>query len=169
MKYRFVILLFLAMFLSEALVAHNPGSTFPILWRVDNLPANSLNIKAPSVTSVTDSLYYSKSNLKLYNLIVEVDFKRQVRIVYLTSSKADSGYLFINSRITDLITELHLDCPKVTYLINGDIVETEDEVLSLLALEKGRICELLISYFNNSNCIEVNIGYYKGRIKHKRA
>ena len=55
------------------------------------------------------------------------------------------------------------------YLINGDIVETEDEVLSLLALEKGRICELLISYFNNSNCIEVNIGYYKGRIKHKRA
>lgn len=170
MKHIFSVLILVTMSLTVPSFAHNPGGTFPILYRVDNLPASYPDNRCVlAVVSIVDSLYYSKSKLKIYKPIVEVDFKRQVRIVHVRSSKAFSGYLFINSRVYDLITELHLDCPKVRYNINGHAVDTEDEVLALLALKSERISELLIRYIDESNCVIVSVDYYTGKIRRNRS
>jgi uncharacterized protein involved in tolerance to divalent cations len=117
------------------------------------------NIEQRYIPKILLELYYSNININDFvREYQEIDCENQKRNVYKYTKKAKDGYLIINETLSDKIKECCANCSKVqiSYVYNGKIVSTKDEVRQILKLRAKKIQILSVEQDGNTKVITIN-------------
>ena len=120
---------------------------------IDNLPGQKM-------PSVLDSLYYKHLSESDYKMFRTVDVGNRMNIFHLRSKQAKDGYLLVNERINDYIS----DCPpnesdeyRIEYILNNTPARTKRDVLQIIRLKEKTIREIEVSKEEATRIISVFI------------
>ena len=116
------------------------------------------NINTKLTSKLLSDIYYSKINKTKFKY-QEIDKENKRRNIYIYSPKANSGYLFVNKKITNKIKreEHNVEELEISYNQNGQPIFTIKEVNKLLKLEEKDILDISISINENTHLLTVNI------------
>ena len=135
------------------IVGHEKYNSYEQRIYIDNLDQRL-------IPEIFNDIYYFKFQKTEFKVDLQViDTTHQTRNLYVYSKKAKDGYCFVNKIIMDKLKELSCDLNrlKVSYVYNGKVVSTKNEIKQILGLKERNIQISEISKNEKSGIISVYI------------
>ena len=117
--------------------------------RVDNiLLVGADSIGFSHIPKVLNDCYYSKFDGDMKHLIKGITIEKSLRLpysMYIYTKSPKSGYLYVNSVVSNKLTEMVSVCDSVRYFINGSEIIDCKTARDFLRLKKKDVKEISVN------------------------
>jgi hypothetical protein len=160
----YFILFFLSVFCANAQNSIVPNSNKYTLYIDNIMVGNEAETDYSKIPAVLYNNYYKEfadtvaSKKLIKKIFLEKDTIRQKNRLHIITKKAKDGYLLINETLSDKIKECCANNNEVqiSYVYNGKIVSTKEEVRQILKLRAKKIQILSVEQDGNTKVITIS-------------